>query len=88
VESSSSSSAGSSRAELWRRVGEAILATPGAHDERPELEALLDKVRRHAYRIVDADVEGLDTDLVLESVLAAAFGVGDGQLRAALAAIE
>jgi len=85
--SSSSSSAGSSPAELWQRVGEAILASPGAHGEGPELERLLDKVRRHAYRIVDADVEGLDADLVLESVLAAAFGVADEQLRAALAAI-
>jgi hypothetical protein len=88
VESSGSSSGGSSPAELWQRVGEAILASPGAHAEQPELEPLLDKVRRHAYRIVDADVEGLDADLVLESVLATAFGVADGQLRAALAAIE
>ena len=86
--SSSSSFAGSSPAELWARVGEAILATPGARaGDTPELAALLDKVRRHAYTIVDADVAGLDPDLVFESVLGAAFGVADEQLRAALAAI-
>jgi arginine/ornithine N-succinyltransferase beta subunit len=82
----------------WERVAEAILATPGALEEEvrraieqgddpPELASLLDKVRRHAYRIVDADVAGHDEDAVLEAVLAAALGVALEQRSAALRAV-
>jgi arginine/ornithine N-succinyltransferase beta subunit len=82
----------------WERVAEAILATPGAlsedvrraiarGDDPPELATLLDKVRRHAYRIVDADVAGHDEDAVLEAVLAAALGVALSQRSAALRAV-
>ena len=71
--------------EGWRKVEEAILGTPGAldpavrraiyaGDDPPELASLLDKVRRHAYRITDRDVEGLDADVVIEAALAAALG--------------
>jgi hypothetical protein len=74
------------------------VATPGALPEEvrraivrgedpPELAALLDKVRQCAYRIVDRDVEGLDDDVALEAVLAAALAEGDDRRRAALAAI-
>ena len=76
----------------------AILTTPGALSEDvrhkivqgndpAELAALLDKVRRHAYRIVDADVAGLEADVVLEAVLGAALAEGDERRRAALEAI-
>ncbi len=76
----------------------AILTTPGAlsedfrrkivqGDDPAELAALLDKVRRHAYRIVDGDVAGLEADVVLEAVLAAALAEGDKRRRAALEAI-
>jgi hypothetical protein len=76
----------------------AILTTPGAlsenlrrkivqGDDPAELAALLDKVRRHAYRIVDADVAGLEADVVLEAVLAAALAEGDERRHAALEAI-
>ena len=72
-------------AEGWQTVTEAILGTPGAlepsvraaifaGDDPPELAPLLDKVRRHAYRITDADVEGMDADVVIEACLAAALG--------------
>jgi len=71
--------------EGWQDVERAILETPGALDpavrraifegnDPPELAALLDKVRRHAYRITDADVKGLETDVVIEGALAAALG--------------
>ena len=56
-------------------------------DAPPELAPLLAKVRAHAYRIVDSDVEGLDADVVLEAVLAAALGSGEERRRAALTAI-
>jgi len=79
-------------------VTEAVLESEGvlpayvrraiARGEDPaDLAALLAKVRAHAYRIVDADVEGLDTDVVFEAVLAAALAEGDVRRRAALKAI-
>jgi hypothetical protein len=56
-------------------------------EDPPELHTLLDKTRRRAHRIVDADVEGLNVDVVFEAVLAAALGEGDRRRRAALKAI-
>ena len=101
MESSRSSSGASSTdlyADAWERVGEAVLESEGSlpayvrraierGEDPPELAALLDKVRRHAYRIVDADVAGLDVDVVFEAVLAAALGEGDRRRRAALRAL-
>ncbi|HKI91195.1 MAG TPA: hypothetical protein VJ986_02745 [Gaiellaceae bacterium] len=97
--SSSTSSAGSSRAELWQGVAEGILGTPGtlpeatrraiaAGDDPAELVPLLAKVRRDAYKIVDSDVAGLDEDAVIEAALAAALTVSLDRRAAALAAIE
>ena len=85
--------------EGWERVKDAILETPGAlspevrraifaGDDPPELAPLLDKVRRHAYKIVDRDVEGLDVDVVIEAALAAALGEALRDRERALAAIE
>ena len=85
-------------AEAWERVAHAVLESAGAlapdvrraiarGDDPAELAPLLDKVRRHAYRIVDADVEGIDVDVVVEAVLAAALAEGDRRRRAALGAI-
>jgi hypothetical protein len=103
VASSSSSSAGSSppdpHAGAWRLVAEAIVSTPGAlpedvrrgisaGDDPPELAPLLEKVRRHAYRIVDRDLEGLDDEVALEAILAAALGAADERRRAALEALR
>ena len=88
----------SSSADYWAELARAILATPGAlaeevrrgiarGDDPTELEPLLAKTRAEAYRIVDRDVEGLDPDVVIEAVLAAALGVADAQLRTSLEAI-
>ena len=100
--SSRSSSEGFSQtdpyADAWERVTRAILDEPGELEPRvrrairggedpPELARLLDKVRRHAYRITDDDVAGLDEDAVLEAVLAAALGAAEESLRAGLAAL-
>jgi hypothetical protein len=101
VASSRSSSGGSSPdryAGAWERVAAAILESDGTlpayvrraiarGDDPADLAPFLAKVRSHAYRIVDADVEGLDTDVVVEAVLAAAFAEGDRRRRAALKAI-
>src|SRR5262249_24902566 len=64
----------------WGRVADAILASPVARaaydgNEPPELAPLLDMVRHHAYRIGDADIEGLDPDVVLEATLGASLAV-------------
>jgi hypothetical protein len=85
--------------ERWERVAEAIVSTPGALPEEtrraiardedpPELAALLDKVRRAAYTIGEADVAGLDDDVVVEAALAAALGVALDRRAAALEAVE
>jgi hypothetical protein len=83
----------------WERVARAVLDSDGAltpavrraiaagGNDPIELAPLLDTVRLHAYRVADADVAGLDVDVVVESVLAAALGEGDRRRRAALAAI-
>jgi len=99
---SSRSSSGASLtdpyADAWERVAEAVLESEGvlpayvrraiARGEDPDgLAQLLDKVRLHAYRIVDADVDGLDVDVAFEAVLAAALGEGDLRRRAALRAL-
>ena len=86
-------------AAAWAKIEAAILRAPGSldpairaaiacGDDPEELAPLLDKVRRHAYRIVDRDVAGLDDDVVFEAVLAAALGAADERRRAALAALE
>ncbi len=99
--SSSSSSGGSSAdpyAEAWARVDAAILESSGAlpayvrraiarGEDPPALSALLGKVRREAYKIGDRDVDGLDVDVVLEAVLAAALAEADARRVAALRAI-
>lgn len=58
----------------------------------PELDALLDKVRRHAHRVTDEDVAsvrraGYDEDAVFELTIAASVGVASRRLELALAAI-
>jgi hypothetical protein len=78
--------------ERWGRVADAILASPVAGaayegKEPPELAALLDKVRHHAYRIVDADVVGLDPDVVVEATLGASLAVALADRARALDAI-
>ena len=82
----------------WQPVCEAILGSDGAlapaqrcaifaGDDPPELAPLLEKVRLQAYRIVDADVAGLEPDVVVEAALAAALGVALAERRQALEAI-
>ena len=96
--SSSGASSPDRYADAWERVAEAVLESEGTlqayvrraitrGDDPPELAPLLAKVRAQAYRIVDADVEGLDPDVVIEAVLAAALTEGDARRRAALKAI-
>jgi alkylhydroperoxidase family enzyme len=58
----------------------------------PELAALVDKIRRWAYRVTDEDLEALrskyDEDQLFELVIAASVGAADERLRAGLKALE
>jgi hypothetical protein len=58
----------------------------------PELAALVDKVRRHAYKVTDEDIAALKAtwsdDQLFEIVVAAALGAAGDRLRAGLAALE
>jgi hypothetical protein len=102
VASSRSSSAGSSPpdpyADAWERVAGSILGAPGALTPAvrraiaegggpDELAPLLEKVRLHAYKVVDRDFGSLSDDAAMEAVLAAALGAADERRRAALEAI-
>ena len=78
--------------DRWGHVADAILASPVARAayegrEPPELAPLLDKVRHHAYSIVDADVDGLDPDVVIEGTLGASLAVALADRARALEAI-
>lgn len=62
-----------------------VAHTPAAP---PAMDAYLEKVRLHAYRITDADVEalraaGLSEDEIFEHTVAAAISVGLDRLDAA-----
>ena len=95
---SSASSSPDPYTEAWDRVAEAILSSDGVlpayvrraiarGEDPPELAPLLAKVRREAYRVVDADVAGLDADTVFEATLAAGLAEADRRRRAALEAL-
>ena len=57
-----------------------------------ELAALVEKVRRHAYKVTDEDIAALKAkwsdDQIFEIVVAAAFGAAGDRLRAGLDALE
>ena len=75
--------------ELPAAVREALVAGKPAP---PPFHAYVEKVRRHAYRVTDAEVAALvaetSEDEVYEATVAAALGAGLARLEAGLAAIE
>jgi alkylhydroperoxidase family enzyme len=68
-------------------------SVPPLPDDLPDAATrYVEKVRRHAYRVVDADVEalreaGLDEEAIFELTLAAALGAGLERLEAGRAAL-
>jgi len=58
----------------------------------PELAVLVQKIRDHAYRVTDDDVDALRAhyteDQLFEVIVAAALGAAEDRLKAALAAVE
>ena len=75
--------------ELPAAAREALVAGEPAP---PPLEAYVEKVRRHAYRVTDDEVDALvaatSEDAVFEATVATALGAGLARLEAGLAAIE
>jgi hypothetical protein len=64
-----------------------------AHAEPPvELASLVQKIRRHAYRVSDEDLDALrgrySEDELFEIVVATAFGAAEERLAAGLRALE
>jgi alkylhydroperoxidase family enzyme len=90
-------------AALQRATHHTVLDGPGEADlsirrqvalgqAPPELAALVQKIRDHAYRVTDADVEALrarySEDQLFELIVAAALGAAEHRLQRALAVLE
>ena len=58
----------------------------------PELAPLVEKIRRHAYKVTDADVDALrgrySEDQLFEIIVSAAFGAAEARLAAGRRALE
>ena len=72
---------------------ESVLRQAVARGEPPpELAALVEKIRRWAYRVTDEDLAGLrakyDEDQLFELIVAASVGAADERSRAAFKALE
>jgi alkylhydroperoxidase family enzyme len=83
-------------------TAEALLRSPAATPPQlrqavargeppPELAVLVEKIRRHAYKVTDADLDALRAryteDQLFEIVVAAAFGAARERLEAGLRAL-
>jgi len=90
-------------AQLRAKTAEAVLRGPGhapaalrssvAKGEGPsEITRIVEKIRKHAYRVTDEDIEALRSkyteDQIFELVVATAVGVAGDKLDKAMAAIE
>jgi alkylhydroperoxidase family enzyme len=81
--------------ELDPALRRMIAAYAGGEEADPpeELRTYLDKVARHAYKVVDADLDrlrelGYSEDAIFELTLAAALGAARTRLEAGLAALR
>lgn len=92
-----------SLASLQRATQNAVLDGPGHVDQairqqvalgRPpaDLAVLVQKIRDHAYKVTDADLDALrgryNDDQLFELIVAAAIGASGHRLHRALAALE
>jgi alkylhydroperoxidase family enzyme len=90
-------------AEKFQRLRDSVLTGPGVlprdvrqalaegRDVEVRLHRYADKVRRHAYKVVDEDIEGLyevgySEDDVFEATVSVALGTAIERLEAGLAA--
>jgi alkylhydroperoxidase family enzyme len=82
---------GDTAPELRRAISS--YASGDGGDPPAELRPYVDKVARHAYKVVDGDIErlreaGYSEDAIFELTLAAALGAARVRLEAGLAALE
>jgi hypothetical protein len=92
-----------SLATLQRATRQTVVDGPGATDATlrqrvaagqppPELVVLVQKIRDHAYRVTDADIDALrakfSEDQLFEIIVAAALGAAEHRLARALAVLE
>jgi alkylhydroperoxidase family enzyme len=91
-------------AVLRERVVESVLRGPGESDLQiraaaaagsgapQELQSLIDKIHRHAYKVTDDDIARLQStytdDQLFEIVVSAALGASRQRLSAGLKALE
>jgi hypothetical protein len=88
---------------LQRATRDAVLDGPGSvdaiirqrvarGDAPPDLASLVQKIRDHAYRITDSDIDALraryDEDQIFELIIAATVGTAEHRLQRALAVLE
>jgi len=78
-----------------KRLRDAILAAVRGRSARPDpkLDAYLEKVKLHAYKITDEEVAALlaaghDQDAIFEATVGTALGAGIERLDAGLRALE
>jgi alkylhydroperoxidase family enzyme len=103
VSSVASSSAPHPLAALQRATHDAVLDGPGRVDRSlraqiasgqppADLAELVAKIRNHAYRVTDADIDTLrahyDEDELFELMVSAAVGAAEHRLARALAVLE
>ena len=66
-------------------------AVASSGDIPPELRPLVEKIRRHAYRVTDADLDALKSaytdDQIFEIVVSAALGAAQERLKAGMSAL-
>jgi hypothetical protein len=89
--------------DLQMSTREAAVSGPGATDPvvrrqvadgapPPELTLLVQKIRNHAYKVTDEDLDALRArypeDQLFELIVAAAIGASESRMKAALAALE
>ncbi len=91
-------------ADMRDAVLESVLNGPGESDPAirnaaadrtnvpPDLQTLIDKIHRHAYKVTDQDLSALKAkygdDRMFEIVVSAALGASRERLLAGLAALE
>jgi alkylhydroperoxidase family enzyme len=91
--------------QLRKKLRYAVLDAPAAADAAlrraaycgeglaEPLSGYVEKLRRHAYRVQDSDIErvhgaGYSEEQIFEVTVAAALGAGDARLRAGLSALN
>jgi hypothetical protein len=91
-------------ADLRERVLKSVLESAGESDPKirkaahegsgvpGDLQSLIDKIHRHAYKVTDEDIarvqEKYGDDALFEIIVSAALGASDKRLRIGLAALE